>query len=540
MKTTTKNVGGNLIQQNNNTNSINNNKDISSKRMSIQHLQHPASLQSLHQIHQQQIHPHQQLMAAHQHHQQMMWHARSYESGIGIYDHLNYLLEQLPYYYYCGNPNINTTNTPTQHQQQQPIQQQLPLQIQQQPQQPNMIDNLNNNNNDWTDESTINTKFIDRRQMLKQQLQQQEQEYQQKLLLIQQQQYDQRRQLLNMNLKKNNKHAYSTSNLTTTGIYGINNNNNSKNNTNSIINGGIIGGGGGSHSVTGNPNRYSSGHSIYCPSYNLPKCHSESSVFGSTNRNLYYEEIDSDNEFSADSIDHRDYNKNRFQNPIFTHFLRNRFNASGGMGGGGGGGDGSVDMTLNRSSSGQIFLPDDQVQIHQQPSSDRNEREDTPPVMYQERDKYIGRFYVPSNFPRKTSFRTIRKPTDVSYEKLPKKSVSTESFFLDTVEGSGTGDIEDEVKFRKDKTKIDQIYYENAKSKIDEHLDMLVKKEGEISTKTSAATTPPTIRRKHSFSKTGNLMVNFIKPGKNKTLQKLEEARKRLRSSFGLRSSEKH
>lgn len=54
---------------------------IASKRMSITHLQHPASLTSLHQIHQP-IHPHHQLMAAHQHHQQMMWHARSYESGI--------------------------------------------------------------------------------------------------------------------------------------------------------------------------------------------------------------------------------------------------------------------------------------------------------------------------------------------------------------------------------------------------------------------------------------------------------------------------
>lgn len=51
------------------------------KRMSLAHLQHPASLQSLHQLHQ--IHPHPHLMAAHQ--QQMMWHARSFESGIGIY-----------------------------------------------------------------------------------------------------------------------------------------------------------------------------------------------------------------------------------------------------------------------------------------------------------------------------------------------------------------------------------------------------------------------------------------------------------------------
>uniref|UniRef100_A0A1B0EX59 Uncharacterized protein n=1 Tax=Lutzomyia longipalpis TaxID=7200 RepID=A0A1B0EX59_LUTLO len=48
------------------------------KRMSLAHLQHPASLQSLHQLHQ--MHPHPHLMSAHQ--QQMMWHARSFESGI--------------------------------------------------------------------------------------------------------------------------------------------------------------------------------------------------------------------------------------------------------------------------------------------------------------------------------------------------------------------------------------------------------------------------------------------------------------------------
>ncbi|ETN66317.1 hypothetical protein AND_001912 [Anopheles darlingi] len=53
---------------------------VAAKRLSIAHLQHPASLQSLHQLHQ--MHPHHNLMAAHQHHQQLMWHARSYESGI--------------------------------------------------------------------------------------------------------------------------------------------------------------------------------------------------------------------------------------------------------------------------------------------------------------------------------------------------------------------------------------------------------------------------------------------------------------------------
>lgn len=76
-------------ENNNNSNVTNNNssngKDNSaaavSKRLSIAHLQHPSSLQSLHQLHQ--MHPHHNLMAAHQHHQQLMWHARSYESGIG-------------------------------------------------------------------------------------------------------------------------------------------------------------------------------------------------------------------------------------------------------------------------------------------------------------------------------------------------------------------------------------------------------------------------------------------------------------------------
>lgn len=66
-------------------------KEIAAKRLSIAHLQHP-SLTSIHQIH-----PHQHMMAAHQHHQQLMWHARSYESGIGIYGQLNYMYHKKPY-----------------------------------------------------------------------------------------------------------------------------------------------------------------------------------------------------------------------------------------------------------------------------------------------------------------------------------------------------------------------------------------------------------------------------------------------------------
>ncbi|XP_055623714.1 uncharacterized protein LOC129767118 [Toxorhynchites rutilus septentrionalis] len=71
-------------ENNNNSNVANNNSSkenaVAAKRLSVAHLQHPASLQSLHQLHQ--MHPHHNLMAAHQHHQQLMWHARSYESGI--------------------------------------------------------------------------------------------------------------------------------------------------------------------------------------------------------------------------------------------------------------------------------------------------------------------------------------------------------------------------------------------------------------------------------------------------------------------------
>ena len=51
------------------------------------HLQHPASLQSLHHLHT--VHSQPQMMA-HPHHQSLMWHsgARSYESGIGMLSNL--------------------------------------------------------------------------------------------------------------------------------------------------------------------------------------------------------------------------------------------------------------------------------------------------------------------------------------------------------------------------------------------------------------------------------------------------------------------
>lgn len=63
-----------------------------SKRLSIAQLQHPASIASIHQLHQN--HP-SHMMSAHQ--QQMMFHARSYESGIGMYRNL--ILEPFPYRY---------------------------------------------------------------------------------------------------------------------------------------------------------------------------------------------------------------------------------------------------------------------------------------------------------------------------------------------------------------------------------------------------------------------------------------------------------
>ena len=77
----------------------------SSKRMSLAHLAHPASLSSLHQLHQMHnsnsnyhqnnvdykspgysqnhYHSHHNMMQSQQQQQQYMWHARSYESGIG-------------------------------------------------------------------------------------------------------------------------------------------------------------------------------------------------------------------------------------------------------------------------------------------------------------------------------------------------------------------------------------------------------------------------------------------------------------------------
>ncbi|GAB0088481.1 hypothetical protein DMENIID0001_029120 [Sergentomyia squamirostris] len=79
------------------------------KRMSLAHLQHPTSLQSLHQLHQ--MHPHQHLMAAHQQ-QQMMWHARSFESGIGIYRHSRYMPDcdnQTPPSHVHHHPSIYRT-----------------------------------------------------------------------------------------------------------------------------------------------------------------------------------------------------------------------------------------------------------------------------------------------------------------------------------------------------------------------------------------------------------------------------------------------
>lgn len=83
-------------------------KDSTSKRISIAQLHHPASLASIHQLHQN--HP-AHMLSPHQ--QQMMFHARSYESGIGMYR--NFILEPFPYRYrnYLQDWNDNSMELPT-------------------------------------------------------------------------------------------------------------------------------------------------------------------------------------------------------------------------------------------------------------------------------------------------------------------------------------------------------------------------------------------------------------------------------------------
>lgn len=76
------------------------------KRLSIAQLHHPASLASIHQLHHN--HP---MLSPHQ--QQMMFHARSYESGIGMYRNL--ILEPFPCRYrnYLQDWYDNSVELPT-------------------------------------------------------------------------------------------------------------------------------------------------------------------------------------------------------------------------------------------------------------------------------------------------------------------------------------------------------------------------------------------------------------------------------------------
>ncbi len=80
----------------------------STKRLSIAQLHHPASLASIHQLHHN--HP-AHILSPHQ--QQMMFHARSYESGIGMYSNL--LLEPFPHRYrnYLQDWYDNSMELPT-------------------------------------------------------------------------------------------------------------------------------------------------------------------------------------------------------------------------------------------------------------------------------------------------------------------------------------------------------------------------------------------------------------------------------------------
>lgn len=79
------------------------------KRLSIAQLHHPASLASIHQLH----HNHPAHMLS-PHQQQMMFHARSYESGIGMYNR-NLILEPFPYRYrnYLQDWHDNSVELPT-------------------------------------------------------------------------------------------------------------------------------------------------------------------------------------------------------------------------------------------------------------------------------------------------------------------------------------------------------------------------------------------------------------------------------------------
>lgn len=336
--------------------------------MSIAHMQHPASLQSLHQIHQ--IHPHQQLMAAHQQHQQMMWHARSYESGIGIYDQFQYLVQQLPTDDY-SNGNYHNYHQTRQR------------------------DGYNEISlEEWTEGSTDE-------------------------LDMNQDKCRSNHLLLRNNHLSNNCYGYRSNN---TNNYGM---------------------------VVPNPKLK--------PKTN--KWRSESCVF---NPQTYYEECTTD-EFSADSIE-RD--KSGRKSSALSNFLYHKNQRTF-----------SVD---NIQTDATMIFP-----FHSQLVNFKNDQESD------EAEHYVSQIYIETGGKTRTDEksepiygRNKRKEYIYGqiksepiygqsiYKKVLSKAVSTESFFLEN-----QFEPLDE-RFKSDKHKIDQIYYESAKIKIDEHIELLKKKEG--------------------------------------------------------------
>lgn len=335
--------------------------------MSIAHMQHPASLQSLHQIHQ--IHPHQQLMAAHQHHQQMMWHARSYESGIGIYDQFQYLMQHIPNDV-NSNGNYHNYHQSRQH------------------------DGYNEISlEEWTEGSTDE-------------------------LDMNQDNCRSNNLMLRNNNNNNNCYGYCSNNNN----YGL---------------------------VVPNPKIKAKTN----------KWRSESSVFNPPP--TLYEECTTD-EFSADSIE-RD--KSRKNSSALSNFLFHK----------------------NQRTFSVDNIPNDATMIfpfHSQLVNFKNDQESD------EAEHYVSQIFIQTggndnksepiygrNKRKEYIYGQIKSEPIYGigqpiYKKILSKAVSTESFFLEN-----QFEPIDE-RFKSDKHKIDQIYYESAKIKIDEHMELLKNKEG--------------------------------------------------------------
>lgn len=369
---------------------------ITAKRMSIAHMQHPASLQSLHQIHQ--IHPHQQLMAAHQHHQQMMWHARSYESGIGIYDQFQYLMQQLP-----NDVNSNGNYHNYHHQRQHDGYNEISLE-------------------EWTEGSTDE-------------------------LDINQDNCRSNNLMLRNNNNNSNCYGYCT--------------NNTKNNNYGL--------------VVPNPKIKAKTN----------KWRSESSVF---NPQTLYEECTTD-EFSADSIE-RD--KSGRKSSALSNFLYHK----------------------NQRTFSVDNIPNDATMIfpfHSQLVNFKNDQESD------EAEHYVSQIFIQTGGkPEPIYGRNKRKEyiygqiksepiygQSIYTKKILAKAVSTESFFLEN-----QFEPIDE-RFKSDKHKIDQIYYESAKIKIDEHMELLKNKEGLEAIFSSQDDCSLTEEKKDNEK--GNVLVTFAK-----------------------------